>query len=317
MANDERSAEAREIAERALGRLLAASAPTGEELIVLGGLVPPTLTRTDAPEVPAHLGTTDIDVLLVTHLTAEHDLGRIEMALETMQFTPQVDGWRWSGRIEDRIVKIEFLCDLDDQPAEAIVSPVGCSRLRAVNLRGTGYVERDHHEYILHVPEGNLRVQIAGLAGYLLSKSVAVRTRGADKDYYDLAYVLLHNDAGGPTEAANIVKASPLADALPSLSSTFTVEDVRDRVAAHPCALGMSSYRKRSASPTSPFPALWLRSEPDLVVLHQRLREDCAQGRQKPPRVRRSPAEQVPDIRSRPVGCASFTAGPEAPGLLG
>ena len=94
MANDERSAEAREIAERALGRLLAASALTGEDLIVLGGLVPPTLVRTDAPEVPAHLGTTDVDVLLVTHLTAEHDLGRIEMALETMQFTPYADGWR-------------------------------------------------------------------------------------------------------------------------------------------------------------------------------------------------------------------------------
>jgi hypothetical protein len=227
VADDERSPEAREIAERALGRLLAASAPTGEQLIVLGGLVPPTLAQTGAPGVPAHLGTTDVDVLLVTHLTAEHDLGRIEMALETMQFMPQADGWRWSGRIEDRLVKIEFLCDLDDQPAEAIVQPVGCTRLRAVNLRGTGYVERDHHEHILHVPEGNLRVQIAGLAGYLLAKSAAVRTRGADKDYYDLAYVLLHNDAGGPTEAANVVKASPLADALPGLSSTFL--EIRER----------------------------------------------------------------------------------------
>ena len=56
---------------------------------MLGGLVPPTLARTEAPKVPAHLGTTDVDVLLVTHLTADHDLGRIEMALETMQFTPQ------------------------------------------------------------------------------------------------------------------------------------------------------------------------------------------------------------------------------------
>ena len=158
MADDERSAEARTIAEQALGQLLAASAPTSERLIVLGGLVPPTLARTDAPEVPAHLGTTDVDILLVTHLTAGHDLGPIEAALDAMRFTPQAEGWRWSGRIEDRIVKIEFLCDLDDQPAEAIIQPVGCSRLRAVNLRGTGHVERDHHEYILHVPEGDLRV---------------------------------------------------------------------------------------------------------------------------------------------------------------
>ena len=54
-----------------------------------------------------------------------------------------------------------------------------------------------------------------------------MRTRGADKDYYDLAYVLLHNNAGGPTEAANVVKASPLADALPGMSSTFL--EVRER----------------------------------------------------------------------------------------
>lgn len=178
MTDDERSAEARTLAERALGRLLAASAPTSERLIVLGGLVPPTLARTDVPEVPAHLGTTDVNILLVTHLTASHDLRPIEAALQAMRFTPHADGWRWSGPIENRIVKIEFLCDLDDQPAEAIVQPAGCSKLRAVNLRGTGHVERDHHEYIIHVPEGDMRVQIAGLSGYLLAKSAAVRTRG-------------------------------------------------------------------------------------------------------------------------------------------
>jgi hypothetical protein len=54
-----------------------------------------------------------------------------------------------------------------------------------------------------------------------------VRTRGADKDYYDFAYVLLHNNAGGPVAAANVIKASPLADALPSMDSTFV--EVRER----------------------------------------------------------------------------------------
>lgn len=227
MADDERSAEARALAERALGRLLTLSLPASERLIVLGGLVPPTLVRTDAPEIPAHLGTTDVDVLLVTHLTAGHDLAPIEAALERMQFEPEADGWRWRGPVEGRIVKIEFLCDLDDQPAEAIVQPAGCSRLQAVNLRGTGHVERDHRQYVLNVPEGGLHVRIAGLAGYLLSKSAAVRTRGADKDYYDLAYVLLHNHAGGPTEAANRIKASPLAPTLPGMRSTFV--EVRER----------------------------------------------------------------------------------------
>lgn len=58
-------------------RLLAAGAPTSESLIVLGGLVPQTVTS-DLPSVPAHLGTTDVDILLATHLTANRDLSSIE-----------------------------------------------------------------------------------------------------------------------------------------------------------------------------------------------------------------------------------------------
>jgi hypothetical protein len=227
MAEEERSAEARAAAERALANMLAAGRPASERLIVLGGLVPPTLTRTDPPEVPAHLGTTDVDVLLVTHLSAGEDLAQIEAALDAMAFQPDPDGWRWRGRVDGRVVKIEFLCDLEDQPSEAIVQPIGCTRLRAVNLRGTGYVERDHREYTLDGPQGRVRARIAGLAGYLLSKSAAARTRGADKDYYDLAYVLLHNYAGGPAAAATVVRAGPLADALPGMHSTF--RELRER----------------------------------------------------------------------------------------
>src|SRR5262245_52413894 len=170
MRDDERSAAARAAAEQALASLLAASRPTSERLIVLGGLVPPTLARTDLSEIPAHLGTTDVDVLLVTHLTASENLGPIEVALDAMGFVPDTDGWRWRGRIEGRVVTIEFLCDLDDQPAEAIVKPPGCTRLHAVNLRGTGYVEHDHREYVIDGPDGEVRARIAGLAGYLCSK---------------------------------------------------------------------------------------------------------------------------------------------------
>jgi hypothetical protein len=122
---------------------------------------------------------------------------------------------------------IEFLCDLENQPAEAIVTPAGCTTLRAVNLRGTGHVQHDHREVVLHGPHGDVRVRFAGLAGYLLSKAAAARIRGADKDYYDLAYVLLHNDVGGPTAAAEVINAGPLRDAMASMSATFT--ELRER----------------------------------------------------------------------------------------
>ncbi len=246
MTDDERSSEARVLAERALGRLLAAGAPTSEQLIVLGGLVPPTLTRIGSPEVPAHLGTTDVDVLLVTHLTVNDDFGPIENALEAMQFRPHADGWRWSGQIEDRLVKIEFLCDLEDQPAEALVRPAGCSRLRAVNFRGTRYVERDTTSTYSTSPRAICPFD-RRTAGYLLSKAASVRTRGADKDYYDFAYVLLHNNAGGPVAAANAIKASPLADALPGMGSTFV--ELRERFATIVPMVRGSMPAKHARSP--------------------------------------------------------------------
>ncbi len=109
----------------------------------------------------------------------------------------------------------------------AIVTPAGCRQLRAVNPRGTGNVEHDHRGITLDGPHGPVRVRIAALAGYLLSKAAAARTRGADKDYYDLAYVLLHNRAGGPAAAAAAVNASKLQPALAGMSTTFL--ELRER----------------------------------------------------------------------------------------
>lgn len=48
-------------------------------------------------------------------------------------------------------------------------------------------------------------MQIAGLAGFLLAKAAAARGRQKPKDWYDIAFVLLHNDEGGPEPAAQRV----------------------------------------------------------------------------------------------------------------
>jgi hypothetical protein len=45
-------------------------------------------------------------------------------------------------------------------------------------------------------------VQVTGLAGFLLAKCAAAFSRRKRKDWYDLAFVLLHNDHGGPDAAA-------------------------------------------------------------------------------------------------------------------
>jgi hypothetical protein len=130
-----RSAEARARAERALVLLVNEIGDDGVPLIVLGGLVPGVLTRDEDAVIPQHLGTTDVDVLLITQLDPNTDLGDVERALQRLQFAPSSEDWRWRRRIDGRPVKIEFLCDLDDHPEGEVIRPTGCTELAAINLR--------------------------------------------------------------------------------------------------------------------------------------------------------------------------------------
>lgn len=129
----ERSPAARLLAEKALLRLLVALRDHDIPIVVLGGLVPEGLTRDQQPPAPQHLGTTDVDVHLglSLQLDATQDLGALEDALREASFSPDAttEGWRWVTRVDGPRVKIEFLCELDDQPEEAIVT----RRLRSVD----------------------------------------------------------------------------------------------------------------------------------------------------------------------------------------
>ncbi|HTR73936.1 MAG TPA: hypothetical protein VMH33_01600 [Solirubrobacterales bacterium] len=227
MSDDVRSAEARARAEQALVWLVSGFDGAEIDLIVLGGLVPEILTRGVEPgSSMGHLGTTDVDLLLITRVDQDEDLGAVEASLTKLDFEPEENGWRWRGTVADRRVKIEFLCDLETVREQELVEPVGCKNLRALNLRGTGYVAKDWQYEELHAPgpDGEpltVKVRFAGLRGYLLSKLVAARTRGKDKDYYDLAYVLIHNREGGPRQAAELLLAGEFRAAVVDLRATL------------------------------------------------------------------------------------------------
>lgn len=225
---EERSSEARAIAEQALVWLLHELRDEPVRPIVLGGLVPPLLTSNS----PGHLGTADVDILLITHVEAITGLAAVERALDRMEFEPLEEAWRWRGLVGGIPVKVEFLCDLDEYREGDVIHPDGCEALGVANLRGTGYVGRDTFERELSATLRDGHVvsvvgRFAGLAGYLLSKAAAVRTRAAEKDYYDFAYVLIHNDAGGPEAAADRLLHERFDQPRQELRSTFI--EVRER----------------------------------------------------------------------------------------
>ncbi len=141
--------------------------------------------------------------------------------------------------------------------SERCIRPRGCTTLAAANLRGTGYVAWDFalKELTGDLADGRqvtVEARFAGLAGYLLSKCVALRARAATKDYYDFVYVLLHNRAGGPEQAAQCLLDGKLANALSSLRSTFL--EVRER------------YLKTTDSGPSGYAEQALEVEPDADV---------------------------------------------------
>jgi hypothetical protein len=180
------------------------------EFVVLGGLVPELLC---AGSAWLHAGTTDVDVQVDLEVASGAvNTARLERALRDAGFEPDNERvWRWIA--DDFAIKttvnFELLVDLDDQPSEATVKFDACEALGAVNLRGTGFAARDvelHH--LTSDMDGKavtVAVRVSGLAGFLLAKSAAAYSRRRPKDWYDIAFVLQHNDAGGPVAAADSV----------------------------------------------------------------------------------------------------------------
>jgi hypothetical protein len=206
-----RSRAARLAAEQALVRIVHHYGAR-PEFVLLGGLMPELLCSRSSFR---HAGTTDVDVQVDLEIAyGAVNAARLERALRNAEFEPDAHkAWRWTtyadGSRAATVVKFELLADRDDAPAEATLNFDSCDALGAVNLRGTGFASRDIvvHELTARVGDLVRRVEInvTGLAGFLLAKTAAAYARRKPKDWYDIAFVLLHNDAGGPEAAARAV----------------------------------------------------------------------------------------------------------------
>ncbi len=231
-----RSRRARTAAESALVRVVHHYGRR-PEFVVLGGLVPELLCAGSGFQ---HAGTTDIDVQVNLEVACGSvNSERLERALRNAEFEPESNRWRWSAPGPERrtVVKFELLADLDDAPAETTVLFDGCEQLGAANLRGTGFATRDVEvrELTARVGEDErtVEVNVTGLAGFLMAKCAAARSRRAPKDWYDIAFVLTHNEAGGPRQAAEAVVArfggerAALRSAMDDLLANFSEPDAQ------------------------------------------------------------------------------------------
>lgn len=242
-----RSRAARRAAESALIRVVHHYGQT-PEFVLLGGLVPELLC---ASSDYRHAGTTDVDVQVNLEIAkGAVNTARLEQALRNAEFEPDNERvWRWrlsgihAGTIgAGMIVKFELLADLDHEPAGADVLFDDCDHLGALNLRGTRFATQDVEHRVLQGRLGGVEhtaeIRVAGLAGFLLAKCAAARARRKEKDWYDIAFVLLHNDRGGVHQAVRAVRQR-FPNELQALATTFT--DLRANF-EHPGAQGPRAY---------------------------------------------------------------------------
>jgi hypothetical protein len=229
----DRSAAARRAAELALVRVCH---HYGErpEFVLIGGLVPGLLCSDASAR---HAGTSDVDVQVNLEIAGGSvNAARLERALRNAEFSPDAERmWRWKSSPADgpvAVIKFELLADLDTIPQGETVVFDGSEQLGAANLRGTGFAAQDIQIHTLSANDHGTRltvdVNVTGLPGFLLAKTAAAHGRHKPKDYYDIAFVLLHHNLEAERPAFRVLTRFGLPPSMRTplldLQANFTDE---------------------------------------------------------------------------------------------
>lgn len=189
--------------ERTLLTLLSAFGTLKDTLRLVGGLVPRYLTPAAPPDVPAHAGTSDVDVVLNLSLIAEGDsYASLADQLDARGFKRQLNeqgrasAWRWQRQVDEHTyVVVEFLRDADGERPGSVVGVDG-ERVSALCLPHAGivhdwYLQREIHGQLLdgrgHATEV---VRYADVPAFVILKALALAGRQENKDAADLIHVL-------------------------------------------------------------------------------------------------------------------------------
>jgi hypothetical protein len=207
--------------ERALVTLLGDLGPWRERIYLAGGLAPRYLIGQLPEGARAHVGTTDIDLVIGIALGDEtpETYRTLQNNLDKAGFDQTGTSFRWTREVEGLTVIVEFLCETDQEEFGRIFRPkdegVG-SKLGAFNVRGALLARDDFVERELEAERldgggvSRVTVRVANVLPYAVLKVFAFQDRHENKDSYDLIFTLLTYE-GGPRAAGEAAAATPLA----------------------------------------------------------------------------------------------------------
>ena len=207
--------------ERALVTLLGDLGPWRERIYLAGGLAPRYLVGQLPEGARAHVGTTDVDLVIGLALGDEtpETYRTLQNNLEKAHFKQGEPSFRWSRDVEGVAVLVEFLCETDEVEPGRIFRPKEFtgSKLGAFNVRGAHLVQKDFIEVEIEGERldgggrSRVTVRVAGLLPYAVLKILAFQDRHENKDAYDLVFTLM-NHPGGPRAAGAAAVDTPIAE---------------------------------------------------------------------------------------------------------
>ena len=231
--------------ERVLVTLLRGLGPWKESVFLVGGLTPGYLVAARPPEVPAHAGTLDVDIVIGLQILADTaGYHTLEENLRAMKFERSTNesgqrlSWRWQTHTESgALMVVELLADapeiaggmVEPLPTEGNISALNIphssivfdlhkvAKIRAELLGGAGIAVEE--------------VKHADLVSFTCLKAFAFDQRFERKDAHDLVYCIEHAEEGFDgaaqmfREALQGAHGAVIRDCLSVLRNRFAGDD--------------------------------------------------------------------------------------------
>lgn len=207
--------------ERVLVTLLRGLGPWRDAMYLIGGLTPRYLVKARPPEVPAHAGTMDVDLVIdLQVLTNTEAYASLEENLARRGFERgennrgQKVAWRWKTRTEHgATMVVELLTDAPQLAGGRVQELPIRGNISALNIPHSSIVF-DMHEVIEIQAEllggggvATETIRHANLVSFTCLKAFAFHDRFERKDAHDLVYCLENAEGGMDAVVAQFIAA--------------------------------------------------------------------------------------------------------------
>jgi hypothetical protein len=229
-------------------------------LRLVGGLVPRYLTPAKPPDVPEHVGTMDVDIVLnIAVLADKGGYASLRKQLKNNGFeryepSPgKISTWQWTYQVQGRPVVVEFLQHTDDAGSSGTLLSIDGEDVSGMQFLHVGmthdwYRER---EITVELPDGNgiatESIRFADPVAFIVLKAMAFNHRGEPKDAADLIHVMRYS---GPLQKL----ADLYAERLKGTAHVAALEEGLRCLAAAFCdELDIEGWRKQGPSKFAKF----------------------------------------------------------------